>query len=365
MLEINGNMLEGGGQIIRISACLSVYLMVPIRIINIRAKRPKPGLAAQHKTSIDSLVKLVTNVYAKFVELGSLSIELTYNDIFSVETRKNPVENIDIGTAGSITLVLQTIFIQLLNTESGLIQISGGTRVNWSPFIDYFEHVFLPMSKMKEMYNLEVKRHGFYPRGGGLIKLEKKIEPQYEIENQEFEYLDFGEIDKIQLLVFGVGKLKNSSIQISNLIKDKFKKISMIQIQPQDTKIAEFPNGAPTIGTLLLIHSKKGYKKGYSTFINKGENFQKFTDRIVGEFTEKYVNSKACVDDHLADQLIVLLGLSKPNGSIRVNYPITLHTETAITVCEMFLERKYEIMLDENDEDDFSHKTCVIICLKS
>ena len=170
MIEIDGSYGEGGGALLRTSAALSAATGKPIHVYNIRAKRPKGGLMPQHLHALKSASQLTT---ASFKGLKLSSQEIT----FKPGLPKGGDYRIDIGTAGSITLVLQCFMLPAGFAESAVnITIKGGTDVRWSPSVDYLRNVTLPILKaMGYTAEMDLIRRGHYPRGGGILKL--KIDP--------------------------------------------------------------------------------------------------------------------------------------------------------------------------------------------
>lgn len=166
MIEIDGAYGEGGGQSIRSSLTLSAITKKPVRIFNIRAGRPNPGLQMQHLTA----AKAVRNVCRGTLTGAELhSTELTFEpgEIIGGEYEFN------IGTAGATTLVAQTVLpIALFGNKKSNFLIHGGTHVMKSPGYDYFENVFIPaISKFGVKTVSELVKTGYYPKGGGLIKV--------------------------------------------------------------------------------------------------------------------------------------------------------------------------------------------------
>jgi RNA 3'-terminal phosphate cyclase (ATP) len=140
-IEIDGSFGEGGGQIVRTAVALSAVTGKAVKINNIRAKRPNPGLSWQHITAIDAVRKLCNaSIYG--LKKGSPTLE------FKPYSLKGGSFKFDVGTAGSITLVLQACLLPALFCDRTTeITITGGTDVAWSPPIDYFRFVFLNLLK--------------------------------------------------------------------------------------------------------------------------------------------------------------------------------------------------------------------------
>ena len=139
MIKINGSRGEGGGQILRTSVSLAAALCVPLQIYNIRSNRPKPGLRPQHLSSIKTIAQLSDSV-TEGLTLDSTKISLYPNRISPQNI------DIDIGTAGSITLLIQSILQAVSITgKSFKFTITGGTDVKWSPSTDYFCKIIIPL----------------------------------------------------------------------------------------------------------------------------------------------------------------------------------------------------------------------------
>lgn len=164
MIEIDGSEGEGGGQMLRSALSLSMCTNQPFRMVNIRAKRDKPGLMRQHLTAVQAAGE-ICGATMTGDEVGSR--ELT----FSPGTVKPGNYSFSIGTAGSCTLVLQTVLPPLLTAAtSSQVRIVGGTHNKGSPPVDFLQRAFLPLlERMGPRVQLELVRHGFYPRGGGEI----------------------------------------------------------------------------------------------------------------------------------------------------------------------------------------------------
>src|SRR5438034_4567249 len=165
MIEIDGSMGEGGGQVLRTSLALAAILRREVRIFNIRAGRAEPGLKAQHLTSVRAVTE-ICGASSKGLQVGSTEF------IFSPGVLKAGSFRFDVGTAGSITLVLQTLMPMLPFTPGTVeLEITGGTDVKWSPPIDYLRLVTLPiLRKIGYLGDLEIVRRGQYPKGGGLVR---------------------------------------------------------------------------------------------------------------------------------------------------------------------------------------------------
>ncbi|HDO19635.1 MAG TPA: RNA 3'-terminal phosphate cyclase [Thermoplasmatales archaeon] len=167
MIEIDGSYGEGGGQILRTSLALSILTKKPFIIRNIRANRPNPGLRPQHLAAIKVLQGL-SNANVEGASVGSSEISFYPGDIEAGKYK------FDMGTAGSITLVLQAILPTAFLTSSKIsLSLRGGTDVKWSPSWDDFDKVFLHvLSTLGIKVKTELIKRGFYPAGGGEVTVE-------------------------------------------------------------------------------------------------------------------------------------------------------------------------------------------------
>ncbi|MDD3621312.1 MAG: RNA 3'-terminal phosphate cyclase [Methanofollis sp.] len=168
MLEIDGSMGEGGGQVVRTAVALAALTGTPLRLTRIRAGRPKSGLAAQHCTAVRA-VALACGAEMEGCAVGSTELTFLPGDLRRTEGE------IAIGTAGSIPLVLQA-WLPVALATGGSITLSGGTEVQKSPTIDYCARVLLPVLQAHgAKVRIEVLNRGYFPRGGGRVRV--TVEP--------------------------------------------------------------------------------------------------------------------------------------------------------------------------------------------
>ena len=183
MIKLSGEHGEGGGSIVRIALALSLLTGKSFEVDNIRKGRPIGGLKAQHLYCVKGAEQLC-NAKVEGAEVGSGYIK------FEPSKLKSTNLSLDIGTAGSITLVLQSLVLPCVFLNKPLkIDLIGGTDSKWSPSFDYFNNVFLPQIQRFAKIEVKLLKRGYYPKGNG--KVEIKI-------NAKFRLNDFGSFEEFQ-----------------------------------------------------------------------------------------------------------------------------------------------------------------------
>ena len=335
LVEIDGSMLEGGGQILRTSVALSALTGIPVKIFNVRAKRNPPGLRYQHLAAIKT-VGMLTEAEVEGLEVGSVEVK------FNPKTIKDGSFKFDVGTAGSITLILQALApVAAYAPGEVSVEITGGTNTKWSPPAEYVQDILFPtLKRMGFEGSLEIVRRGFYPEGGGVIKAQfkpvKSLNPislvsQTSITSVKgFAYScrlprHVGErmIRAAKLKLEEAG-FKQASFQVENLQQDN-PKCSV----------------GPGCGIIIEVEFEDGCLMAADSLGEKG----KPAERVGAEAAEKLISqlrTGAPVDVHLADQLVIWMALADGTSKIKAA-KLSLHTLTAIEVCKRFLEAEFEV----------------------
>lgn len=319
-MKLDGSYGEGGGQILRTAVALSAVTGKPIEIDNIRKGRPKPGLSAQHVKSVESLASICG------AELDGCGLHSTRLG-FKPGRIKGGEYEIDIGTAGSISLFLQCLMPAVMHAPDTLrIKITGGTDVQWSPSIDYLRSVTLgALSLMGYGCKLTLIRRGYYPRGGGCV--EAIINPST-LEKTSF--------DRNQCAVV-VGISHSSGLPAHVAERQAASAQKILQEAGYDARISIEVKDSPSTGSGITLWCGA---VGGSALGKPGLRAEK-----VGELAAHAIlpelSCGAGVDVYLADQLIPYLALA--GGGSFTTRVITPHTKTNIWVTEQFLEVKFKI----------------------
>jgi len=331
MISIDGSLGEGGGQIVRTSIALSVLTGQSVEITNIRANRPKPGLKAQHLHSIHALRKLC-RAEVDGLELGSETL------FFKPNKPEGTHIKVDVGTAGSITLVLQALLLALAKTKKTVhLDITGGTDVAWSPPIDYTKNVFIPMiEKMGIRVGLRILKRGYYPKGGG--RVECIIYPTEKIGPLNLDFFEKNKIKKIAGVSHAHEKLKKADVaerQMKSVRKPVFNSLNIsphIEIDYQNTL---------SYGSGITLWAESNSILGASSLGGKGKFAGVVGEEAVRDFLFLIENGSA-VDPFLADQLIPYIALADGKSSYTTSR-LTDHTKTNIEITERFLNRRFRI----------------------
>jgi len=321
MIEIDGSLGEGGGEILRSALTLSLVTQSPLRLFNIRARRSRPGLQPQHLQAVKAAVQVGE---AKFsgAEIGSGEI------LFEPRAIRAGTIDFDIGTAGSAPLVLQTILVPLsLAGEESRISITGGTHIRWSPCFHYLDLNWRPfMERAGFDFEITMERAGFYPRGGGLIHT--FIRPVNKI--HPLQALKRGSL----LSVDGISAIANLDIRIAQRQRDQA--LDRLKGLGCNAEIEITRLEAPSPGTLLLLLAR--YEHSQCCFFSLGERgkpAEQVADEAVDQL-EFFATTNGAVDHYLADQLILPLALAEGKSQLRTSM-ITSHLLTNSEVVQRFL----------------------------
>jgi RNA 3'-phosphate cyclase len=325
MIEIDGSYGEGGGQIIRTALALSTITGKPFTAKNIRLGREQPGLKAQHLACIRSLEDL-SMADARGAELKSTSL------IFHPGKISPQTLSIDIGTAGSITLLMQSLLLPCCLAEGKTrLKIKGGTDGLGAMPMDYFLNLLLPKFDAIADFKMNEMRRGYYPKGGGFLDLTIKPKAKSML---PLNHATRQHIDKISGISTASSALRGAEVS-ERQSRGAKKKLSSLNIP---VKITEEYQDTESVGTIITLWTDK-LTMGSSA---RG-HIRKRAEAVGAEAGAELMMlacSDAVIDHHLADNLIPLMALY--GGEIKPDQ-ITGHIRSNVYVCERFLERKFTV----------------------
>ena len=321
MITIDGSYGEGGGQILRSSLSLSLVTGKQFVINNIRAQRSKPGLRLQHLKSVEA-AKVVGDADVDGDSLGSKSVMFKPKGIFPGRFK------FDINSAGSTSLVLQTVVVPLsLGKSASSITITGGTHVPWSPSYEYLKLHWLPtLQQIGFQFQIELEQAGFYPKGGGSIQA--RINPASYIRPLNL-------VDRDSLLqIRGISAIANLDRSIAERQRNQVLRRLGDRYSLNDIRIKHLP--ARFKGTFLLLIAD--FEKTQACFFSLGElgkPAEQVANQAVDEL-EYFLNTNGAIDKYLADQLLLPLALANGVSHLSTSQ-ITKHLVTNAHIISIFL----------------------------
>ncbi len=315
VLEIDGSFGEGGGQILRTALALSLITRTPLRMVNIRAKRAKPGLRRQHLTAVRAAAR-IGNAHVTGDAVGSAEL------VFIPDEVAGGAYEFDIGTAGSTTLVFQTILpALLLCSEPSTIRLTGGTHNHGGPPWDFLDRVFLPVLRsMGARVQTRFERYGFAPAGGG--RWQADVEPSM--------------LRPLEISGRGDAISREAVALVSNLpetIAEREIAVLRRSLDATTFRTATVESDGP--GNIVMISgSWRGISELATGFGQRGIPAEKVAAKALDCWLQ-YERSGAPVGEHLADQLLLPMALA--GGGRFLTMKPTLHTTTNAEVIRRFL----------------------------
>jgi RNA 3'-terminal phosphate cyclase (ATP) len=332
MIEVDGSFGEGGGQILRTAVSLAGVLGKSVRISNIRAGRSEPGLKAQHLTGVRAAAE-ICDAELEGAEAGSTKL------VFQPSRLKNGGFRFDVGTAGSITLVLQTLMPLMACAEGKVVvEVTGGTDVRWSPPVDYLSNVTLKvLRKMGYDGRLEVARRGYYPRGGGLVRF--SVEPAESL--RPIAGLDAGGVVEVH----GVSHSVGLPIHVAERQSAAAARALRAGGLPKPEIIIEYQEAGlglgPGSGLVLFAETERGAVLGADSLGERGKPAEEVGSDAANRLVEE-VESGALLDRHMGDMVVPFMALAGGTSEVSLSR-VTQHTLTNVKVAELLAGVKFEV----------------------
>ncbi len=329
IINIDGSYLEGGGQILRTACTLSAITKTPCHVFNIRKGRKKPGLMNQHLLGIQALAQLCN---------GKIEGDLLDSEeirFFPEEIESKDI-HLKIGTASSITLVLQTLILPALFSPNQIKMTfdGGATDTFFSPTIDYFRYVLLKiLEKMGVKVEVNIMKRGFFPEGGA--KVEVKVFPS---KLKNLNLTKRGQLIKIRVMSGASEFLKGKQVaerQIAG-VREILGKLKL----PMEKNVEYYKTQCPG-SQICLIATFENTVIGTDNLGKLGKRAEDVGKEAALEIL-KEGEPETCLDKHLADQILPYMAVTSKKSQITVS-KVTNHCKSSIWVIEKFLKGKFEI----------------------
>ncbi|HYB92826.1 MAG TPA: RNA 3'-terminal phosphate cyclase [archaeon] len=334
LIEIDGSTGEGGGQLVRTSIALATLLTKGIHIRNVRAKRSPPGFRSQHLTGVKA-VATIADADVTGLEIGSQDL------VFEPHRRLAGSFTFDIGTAGSIPLVLQALMpAAAFAPKQTKVNLIGGTNVRWSPSIDYVLSVLLPtLGKMGYNGKIAVEQRGHYPKGGGRVTA--IIDPVRKLKSINFT--EFGKVKKIYVL--------SHCVKLPSHVADRQAKSAVqllreagydnLELKTEWYRSDEDPHLGPGSGVTVCAETTTGALLGSDSLGERGKPAEKVGEEAAQELIRE-LDSRMPVDKHMGDMLIPYVSVAEGRSQFKVS-EITLHLVTNIQIAEALADVKFQV----------------------
>jgi RNA 3'-terminal phosphate cyclase (ATP) len=325
MIEIDGSQGEGGGQVLRTTLGLSALTGKPVTVTNIRANRSPPGLRAQHVVAVEAAAA-VGDAEVEGAALGARRL------VFRPRAVRTGHHAFKIGTAGSATLVLQTVLPALLRADGPTqLLLQGGTHNPLAPPYEFLARAYLPLlERMGPKVTAILDRPGFYPAGGGQLRVE--VQPAARLE--PLELLERGEVKAVRARAI-----------VSRLPRDiAERELAVVRRRlrwPEEALVVVEEERARGPGNALILEVE--HARGVEVFSGFGERGVRAEEvaRAAVDELEAWLEADVPVGEHLADQLLLLLALAG-GGSFRT-LPLSGHAATQIDVIRRFLPVQIDV----------------------
>ncbi len=339
---VDGSMGEGGGQILRTAIAISAIAGRKLKIINIRAKRDPPGLRPQHLTAVRAIAR-ISGGKLRGDSVGSTELEFTPGNI------RGGSYVFDVGTAGSISLVLQALLPVMAFADSSVkVVIRGGTDVLRAPTIDYVREVLVRLLDFLGFkVKVSVKRRGHYPKGGGIVEAVVEEPP---LGFKGFDFIERGSLLKARIRSHAVRlpahvavrQAKSASMYVLRAIGVE------PEVEIETYKQGLDPHIGPGSGILAWLEFERTVMGGDSVGA-KGKPAEIVGKEAARSLVEDYMTG-AALDRYASDMIPLYLALSKGVHTM-TGARLTSHAETLIRLLDLILEGfRYEILEGKPNE---------------
>lgn len=332
MIAIDGSYGEGGGQILRTALALSLVTGKPFRIENIRAGRKRPGLMRQHLTAVNAAAE-IGNARVSGIAIGATAFT------FTPQTLRSGRFHYAVGSAGSCTLVLQTILPALIIADGpSEIVLEGGTHNPYAPPFDFLVKAFLPLvDKMGPQVGARLEKPGFFPAGGGRIRV--NVEPVKTL--RPLILTDRGAIRR------QMARAAVSNLPLSIAHRELKAVGEKLGWEPSCLQAVTIENSRGPGNVLTIEIESEALTEVFTGFGERGVSAEKVAARAADQALD-YLALHVPVGRYLADQLLVPMAIS--GGGKLLTVPPSRHTRTNIDIIRHFMDVTGEIHANEHGQ---------------
>ena len=331
MIEIDGAVGEGGGQMLRTALSLSLMTGKPFTMVNIRAKRPEPGLRPQHRQCVLAAAQ-VSDAVVTGAEIGAQQL------VFQPRALRWGNYHFDIGTAGSTALLLHALYLPLaLASGDSELVLTGGTHVPFAPCYHYLEGQWAPwLARLGLHLRLKLDRAGYYPQGGGRIRAHIARVPEVNpvIADERGELRRCEVISGVTNLPFSIAERQAARAA---------RQLGRLGLEPH-LDVREIAGRGKGTFVVVVVRYEHG-SACYSALGAPGKPAEKVADEACAAFAA-FHRSEATVDEHLGDQLLLPLAVARGASRFRVPF-VTEHMRTNAAVLSSFLPVRIEFTESE------------------
>lgn len=318
-IELDGSQGEGGGQILRSALALSLVTGTPFRMVNVRAGRKRPGLMRQHLTAVQAASE-VGGAKVTGAEVGSRELAFWPGSVRAGDYR------FSVGTAGSATLVFQTVFPALaLASGRSTVVVEGGTHNPLAPPFDFLARAFLPLvARMGPRATAVLERPGFYPAGGGRLRVAIEPAPAF----GRLELPERGEVRERRATAVVALLPRSIAERELRVVREK------LNWDPAWTRIEHLQDAVGPGNVVTVELASEHVTEVFTGFGERGVSAERVGATVAAEAAE-YLAAGVPVGRHLADQLLLPMALGA-GGSFRTLAP-SRHTRTHAELLRAFL----------------------------
>ena len=322
MIEIGG--AHGGGQLLRSALTLSLCTGIGFSMSDIRAARSRPGLMRQHLTAVNAAAQ-IGSARVEGATLGATKLRFMPAAIQAGDY------HFAIGSAGSATLVLQTLLPALWQANApSRVRLEGGTYNPLAPSADFIRACYLPaLARMGVRAELQLQQYGFHPAGGGMLELEVQPCPGV----RPYDHVQRGTLEAVEASVLVSGLPAAVGQRELDLLGNRLG----VDTHPRHVRVVRPALGPGNVASVIVRHAE--HVEMFDSHGERGLAAELVATRL-SETVLRYLQGQACVGEHLSDQLLLPMALAG-EGSFTTQQ-ISDHLRSNARLIEKFLPVEFE-----------------------